>query len=353
MSAEQFLSASLEAHPPPEGPLCCISLGKAAGSMAKAIEQSCGERLASGFAASHDSLALGGLSAKWELKVGSHPRPNQDSIEAGESLVNWIHCLPPDAQVIACLSGGASAILELPRPPHTLQDIQNCLDQSFSQGWAIEKLNQERSRLSALKGGGLAKLLGPKLKAVYCLSDVEPGRLDVLGSGPFWTDETAHLHHLAADRSWVKPVVESACVRAGLIPSHQGSLSTDLSTWLEGSLRKAVQSAEPGTAHFWLGELTIKLGENPPPGGRCHEAAAWAATLLRPCQALAAFGTDGLDGTSGGSGACAASNPSLEFPSQKALLSHQTLEWCKAVGASLPPFFTGSNLNDVVVLITQ
>lgn len=321
--------------------------------MAKALETRIGEDLVEGFAVAQSEEALVGISEKWQKRVGSHPRPDQSSLEAGENLALWIERLPREANVVACVSGGASAILERPLPPYSLADLQRCLDQSFAEGWSIEKLNQERTSRSQIKGGGLARLLGARLKAVYCLSDVEPGRLDILGSGPFWSPETAHLHHLVADRTSVAPLVEAACLSYGLTASHKGSLSKDLSTWLERELSLAIEAAEPGTAFYWLGELTIPLGSNPPPGGRCHEAAAWAVRMLRSGQSLAAFGTDGMDGTSGSSGACVSAEMGVLPLSDEVLRTHRTLDWCRAARASLPPFFTGSNLNDVVLLITQ
>lgn len=321
--------------------------------MARALESHLGDRLIGGFAVTHALEAAQGLSSLWQVHAGSHPRPDESSLRAGQSLLEWIDDLPTDALVLACLSGGASAILERPRPGFTLSDFQSLLDQSFAEGWTIETLNQERRKRSLFKGGGLAKMLGNRLGAVYCLSDVEPGRLDLLGSGPFWTPETSGLHHVIADRSQVAPLVEAACRRAGLDPVCCGSLSKEMSVWLKNDFQPAVASAQPGTACFWTGELTIPLGADPPDGGRCHEAAAWASTVMRQGQACAAFGTDGLDGTSRGSGAVTAAPPEMAPCPSSALAKHDSLDWCQSAKASLPSFFTGSNLNDVVVLITQ
>lgn len=353
VSAERFLADWLQRCPPEGDAFFGLSLGKAGGAMAKSLEDHLGERLIGGFAVTHALEAAQGLSSLWQVHTGSHPRPDESSLQAGQSMVEWIDGLPPDAVVLACLSGGASAILERPRPGFSLSDFQSLLDQSFTEGWTIEILNQERAKRSLFKGGGLAKMLGNRLGAVYCLSDVEPGRLDLLGSGPFWTPETAGLHHIIADRAHVAHLVEEACHKAGLDPVFCGSLSKEISLWLKDDFQPAIASAQPDTACIWTGELTIPLGADPPPGGRCHEAAAWASTLMNPGQACAAFGTDGLDGTSGGAGAVTAPLPEMTPCPLSALPKHDSLGWCRSGGASLPRIFTGSNLNDVVVLVTQ
>lgn len=321
--------------------------------MARALEFCLGSRLKGGFAVTHSHEAAQGLSEAWEVHAGSHPRPDESSLLAGEHLVKWIERLPDEAVVLACLSGGASAILERPNPGFSLADFQSLLDQSFSEGWTIERLNQERAKRSSFKGGGLARMFGRRLRAVYCLSDVEPGKLEALGSGPFWAPQTIDLHHVIADRSALVPLVEEACRKTGCEPICLGSLSKELPAWLKDDLQPAIAKARPGTVCFWTGELTIRLGDDPPRGGRCHEAAAWASTLMKTGQACAAFGTDGLDGTSGGAGAVTAPPPAMIPCPDSALLRHESLDWCRSVGASLPSFFTGSNLNDVVLLISQ
>lgn len=353
VSAGSFIRSFLASEPRPIEPVYIISLGKAAGAMGGELAAWLGSDFAGGWAVGHNSGALNGLGVRWERHLGSHPRPNEQSLEAGSSLLVWIKALPSNAKVWACISGGASAIVEVPKPGSSLIDLQSCLDRSFAEGWTIERLNQERQKHSLLKGGGLAELLGSKLEKVLCLSDVEPGRLDILGSGPFLTESTRSLHKVVADRNSLIPLIESAAMEVGLKPLNLGSFSMDLETWVSEHLRPAIQNAEPGTLCYWIGEPTLKLGANPPPGGRCHEAALRARLLLNPNQSFAAFGTDGLDGTSGGAGAWVSTDQFQPSDPDLILKRHISLAWCKEVSASIPEKSTASNLNDIALLNNQ
>ena len=353
VSADSFMRSALADKVKPNRPIFIISLGKAAGAMGKETAFWLGASFAGGFATGHNSQALNGLEEEWQTHIGGHPRPNEQSLDAGTSLLAWIEALPKDAAVWACLSGGASAIIEVPKPGSSLLDLQSCLDRSFTEGWSIERLNVERQKHSELKGGGLAKILGSRLERVFCLSDVEPNRLEVLGSGPFWTESTKVLHKVIADRNSLVPLIESAAREQGLMPLNFGSFSMDLEEWAATHLKPAINHAEPNTLCYWVGEPTLRLGENPPPGGRCHEAAFRARLLLKPNQAFAAFGTDGLDGTSGGAGAWVSPDQPLPFDPEQLLKNHDSLAWCKEVYASIPEKATASNLNDIALLNTQ
>lgn len=347
------MKTSLALEVKPTKPIYLISMGKAAGAMGRETAQWLDAGFLGGFAVGHNSASLHGLADGWHTHIGGHPRPTKQSLAAGASLLDWIGALPQDAVMWALLSGGASAILEQPKPGSNLTDLQTCLDRSFAEGWSIERLNAERQKHSRLKGGGLAKLLGSRLQKVFCLSDVEPGRLDILGSGPFWTEATRERHKVVADRNSLKPIIEQTTREFGLEPIHLGSFSMDLEDWVESHLRAAISQAEPGTLCYWLGEPTIKLGPNPAKGGRCHEAAFRARLLIRPNQTFAAFGTDGLDGTSGGAGAWVSPGMPLPENPTSILESHDSLAWCQEVSASIPEKSTGSNLNDIALLNTQ
>lgn len=353
VSADSFMKNSLALEAKPTKPIYVISLGKAAGAMGRETAQWLDAGFLGGFAVGHNSSSLLGLADGWHTHLGGHPKPTNQSLAAGACLLDWIAALPQNAVVWACLSGGASAILEQTKPGSSLDDLQACLERSFAEGWPIERLNAERQKHSLLKGGGLAKLLGSRLEKVFCLSDVEPGRLDILGSGPFWTESTREIHKVVADRNSLKTIIDQAARELGVKPIYLGSFSMDLEEWAETHLKAAISRAESGTLCCWLGEPTIKLGPNPAKGGRCHEAAFRARLLIQPNQAFAAFGTDGLDGTSGEAGAWVCPEMPLPESPDAILESHDSLAWCKEVSASIPEKTTGSNLNDIALLNTQ
>src|SRR5256886_9625017 len=43
-----------------------------------------------------------------EVLLGAHPLPDERSLAAGERLLQWVDALPPEAQPLFLISGGAS-----------------------------------------------------------------------------------------------------------------------------------------------------------------------------------------------------------------------------------------------------
>jgi len=64
--------------------------------------------------------------------------------------------LPPEAQPLFLISGGASSLVEVLEAGATLHDLEELTRQSFAHGIAIGELNARRAALSRIKGGRLA-----------------------------------------------------------------------------------------------------------------------------------------------------------------------------------------------------
>jgi hydroxypyruvate reductase len=92
--------------------------------------------------------------------------------------------LSADDVVLALISGGGSALLELPREPLTLADMQATTRLLLHAGAGIHELNAIRSLLSQVKGGGLRRIIGPARCVSLLLSDVLGNDPAVIASGP-------------------------------------------------------------------------------------------------------------------------------------------------------------------------
>ena len=91
--------------------------------------------------------------------------------------------------VLFLLSGGGSALLELPEEGLALPDIQEVTGQLLRCGADITEINLIRKKLSAVKGGKLAGFLKTKKAYSIILSDVVGGSEDMIASGLTYPDE--------------------------------------------------------------------------------------------------------------------------------------------------------------------
>src|SRR5262249_57797340 len=91
-----------------------------------------------------------------ELALGSHPLPDERSLAAGARLLEWVEQLPPAALPLFLVSGGASSLVEVLAPGHTLAELRALTERSFREGMDICDLHARRVRLSRIKGGRLA-----------------------------------------------------------------------------------------------------------------------------------------------------------------------------------------------------
>ena len=93
--------------------------------------------------------------------------------------------------MVACISGGGSALFCTPAPGLDLRDLQAAHTALLQTGWDVRDMNRVRQRLETGKGGGLARaaaLTGNNNTrtdmVALLLSDVLGDPLDLIASGP-------------------------------------------------------------------------------------------------------------------------------------------------------------------------
>jgi len=159
-----------------------IGTGKAAASMAQAVERIFGDRISKGLITTkygHD-LPL----KQTETIEAGHPLPDQNGIRGSETMCGILKESGPHDLVIFLLSGGGSALLPLPVRGITLEEKQEVTQLLLDCGADIKEINSVRKHISRIKGGGLARLAYPSTVLGFILSDVVGDALDVIGSGP-------------------------------------------------------------------------------------------------------------------------------------------------------------------------
>ena len=161
-----------------------VALGKAAAAMASAFDERLGDALAWGVLSAPPSRHT--PSERWRVFEGGHPLPNATSFAAARAAFTLLEdANDPAAVVVFLVSGGGSAMLELPRDPRlTLEDLREANRVLVSCGASIAEVNAVRRALSAVKGGGLAACAPRAAQATLVVSDVEVGRAYDVASGP-------------------------------------------------------------------------------------------------------------------------------------------------------------------------
>ena len=169
------------------GRVVLAAIGKAAWRMAKAASELLGDRLAGGVLITKYGHSLGEMRGIEAFEAG-HPVPDENAVRGTEALLRRVRGLSPEDTVLFLVSGGGSALFELPAEGVTLRDVADVTGQLLASGADIVEVNAVRKHLSAVKGGRFAELCAPARVLTVALSDVLGDRLDSIASGPACPD---------------------------------------------------------------------------------------------------------------------------------------------------------------------
>ena len=160
--------ASMGAHlpaPPPNGRTLVLGAGKAAGSMAQAVEALWpADAPLPGLVVTrygHVPPRPPGLARRIEVVEAAHPVPDEAGERAAERVLALAGDLTADDLVLCLISGGGSALATLPAAGLTLADKQRIHRELLASGADIGEMNCVRKHLSRIKGGRLAAACAP------------------------------------------------------------------------------------------------------------------------------------------------------------------------------------------------
>jgi hydroxypyruvate reductase len=220
-------SYNLEA---PGAQVYSVAIGKAARSMAAALDNILGERLSGGVVAAppepyansaqllqqlisagqisaeeaeagifdevvrrateqrgnNTSSNSARLSSRWNIFSGGHPLPNQGSLDGARAAMELLRRADKTgALILFLISGGGSASFELPIDDIvTLEDLREANRVLVSCGATIAEINSVRRAFSAVKGGRLAAFAPHARHVSLIVSDTNPGEGATVASGP-------------------------------------------------------------------------------------------------------------------------------------------------------------------------
>ncbi|MGC8601220.1 MAG: glycerate kinase type-2 family protein [Thermoprotei archaeon] len=348
-----------------------VAVGKASGRMALAAARSGFKR---GIVVVPKGYTLPLLPFK-VIKAG-HPKPDRDSLAAAKLIIDSIK---EEESVLFEISGGASALMEMPEEGLELEDLSWAYDALTKASTPIQDINEVRKHLSALKGGKLAARVKGKAVSLV-LSDVPGDDLNVVGSAPTLAAKTT--------LQWAKKILEERlalrdapervlrffergteqpsasiptilvggnadAVRAAVEEAGRMGYKT-LSMPLGGEARDAALSITSKSFSGVIiagGETTVTLNGPVGRGGRNQELALWASLYLRGRETLGALATDGIDGPTDAAGALVDETTRNFGSPEKYLSRHDSYEYLAKSGDLIKTGPTGTNVSDVVVFL--
>jgi hydroxypyruvate reductase len=179
---------------PPKGQTIVVGAGKAAATMARAVEEHWRGELSGLVVTRYGHHAP---TKRIQVVEAAHPVPDVAGREAAERILKMVQGLSADDLVLCLISGGGSALLTLPAPGLTLQDKQAINRLLLKSGANIAEMNCVRKHLSAIKGGRLATASHPAKVVTLTISDVPGDDPAVIASGPTVPDRTTFADALA------------------------------------------------------------------------------------------------------------------------------------------------------------
>ena len=236
----------------------------------------------------------------------AHPVPDENSLFAGNLLIDSIEALSTDSQVLFLVSGGASALAEALPPDVSLSALKAMTDEMLATGKTINQINTRRKASSLIKGGKLIERFPGRQIRVYAISDVEGDSIAVIGSGLGDTNRLPlkAISRIIASNKIARQAVASKAQQLGLtVIENSETLYGDIFE-LADRLGPFIANA-PSGVYLFGGEPIVTLPEHPGRGGRNQSLALALSAYIagRDDISVLVAGTDGTDGptsTAGG-----------------------------------------------------
>jgi hydroxypyruvate reductase len=378
-----------------------VAFGKAANRMASVLVEILDGAVEAGVVVSPSEPAsrLDGI----RYFTGGHPYPNLGSLQGAEAALELVSDLTADDAVIFLVSGGGSALFEMPLDPEvTLEDLLEFNRVLVTCGLPIEQINPLRKHLSAVKGGRLGARAYPARRLTIFISDVPEGLPSMVASGPTRPDESTleqcysvvEEHGLTAQfplairkrfeertldetpkaddprlkdsqyfcllSNWdAVTATKAAAEELGFICEIDSSeWDADYQRVAAANLRAldALASAHPGQPVCAIagGEITCPVTGRGI-GGRNQAFVLYAAMKIAGSQRVVlSAGTDGCDGNSPASGAVADGQTisrarALGLDQEHCLAASDSYHFFHALGDTLETGFTDHNVRDIRV----
>jgi hydroxypyruvate reductase len=380
--------------PAPRGRTFVAAAGKAAASMAAAVEEHWQGEL-SGIAITR--YGHGATTKRIRVVEAGHPVPDEAGERAAREILDSVRALGEDDLLLALFSGGGSSLLSLPAADVPMADLKKVTAQLLKSGAAIQEINTVRKHLSAIQGGRLAAASRAPVLALI-ISDVTGDDATHIASGPCAPDPTTYedardilqryrvappdsvrqrLGHAKdetpkpGDPAFAKVqnrVIASAhrsleaaaavFASAGVTPVILGDTVTGeaaevakVMAALVHEIRTHQQPWKPPVALISGGECTVTVHGEGGRGGRCAEFLLSLGIETGGVWAIACD-TDGIDGTEDNAGAVLTPDSMRRGANARAMLAkHDSYGFFAALGDLVITGPTRTNVNDYRAIV--
>ena len=136
-----------------------VGVGKGAYPIAQALEEKLGDLIDEGIVLvkKGDTRRL----KRIEIIESGHPLPDQAGIDGAKKILSILQKAGERDLIFALITGGSSAMMNLPCGRITLEDLRKINDALLKSGASIGKMNAVRKHLCKMKGGHLVEYAKP------------------------------------------------------------------------------------------------------------------------------------------------------------------------------------------------
>ena len=190
LGAMPFIADHLPARP--TGRVVVVGAGKAAASMARAVEVAWPDVALEGLVVTR--YAHGLATDRIEVVEAGHPVPDEAGEGAAQRMLDLVAVLGPDDLLLALVSGGGSSLMSSPAPGLTMDHLKMLNRALLASGAPITAMNVVRKHCSAIAGGRLAQAVAARGAHVVALivSDVTGDDPAAIASGPCSPDPSTY-----------------------------------------------------------------------------------------------------------------------------------------------------------------
>ncbi|VAW93068.1 D-glycerate 2-kinase [hydrothermal vent metagenome] len=370
-----------------------VAIGKAAPAMLEGAISSLGRRFSEALLITKQNSISTEFDndSNIEVIIAGHPIPNDNSLYAGNRLIQFLTTLKGDEQVMFLISGGTSSLVEyLPTSSAnsiTLTDLKKLNTWLLASNKNIQEMNQIRKRLSGIKAGKLLNYIKNKKVVALYISDVPGDEIKNIGSGllvqeklsegikniPAWLDA---LFKKTQKQQYLKiqnlSKINSYIVFSNIqLRQHLAELAKSMAyqvynmdefiagnTFCESDRIADWLLTQNTGCYIWGAETHMTLPEKPGRGGRNQSFALALAKKIQNNANIIVLvaGTDGNDGNTDDAGAIIDGGTISRGQHNGASLSSclenaNAAEFLLASGDILSLGRTGTNVMDIIIAI--
>ncbi len=382
---------TLQSFSPGGGRSLIVAIGKAAWQMARAAVDTL-DQVDGGIVITKYGHSKGDIPGLLCLEAG-HPVPDENSFSATRKALELTCGLSTDDTVIFLISGGGSALFELPLISG--DELAHITRQLLARGADIVEINCIRKRLSMVKGGRFALHCAPARVLSIVLSDVLGDGLDSIASGPAYPD--------SCDSAMAKSIAEKYALELSdkaraLLDVETPKTLDNVQTYINGSVRElcaaaAAAAAKLGYEPIYLtdrlsceareaGRFLSSIAQSHANSGKSLAFIAGGETVvhltgsglggrnqelaLAACEGIAglknaavlSLGSDGTDGPTDAAGGYVDGDTlsalqGCRIELHEVLRDNDAYHALKAVGGLIITGPTGTNVNDVSIALLR